>query len=231
MSEKQNEKLQEAINEAVLQAAFTEAAEQELAELEAMDIEVPQPTEKQRKEVEKAMRDTCRKEKRGTSRVWRAVAMFAIFFCVAASIIMIQPTVRASVWDFIVSVYEKYLSFDFDEEETNANFEFGEHTITYIPNGYIGGDVQNTPLKSKITFTNPEEAFSITVFPTAISSLNVDREQGTTESLRINDYSGYIVQYEETEQKELIWGDDTYTFIIRGSLSKKEMIKIAENIK
>lgn len=38
--------------EEFLKVAFEEAARQEIAELEAMDIEVPPPTEAQRKEIE-----------------------------------------------------------------------------------------------------------------------------------------------------------------------------------
>lgn len=231
MGEKKNDKLQETISEAVLQAAFAEAAEQEIAELEAMDIEVPSPTEKQRKEIEKAIRDTSRKQKRGSSRVWRAVAIFAIFFSVAASVIMIQPTVRASVWDFVVSFYEKYLSFDFDAKEANANYIFGEYAVTYVPDEFVWDDASTNPMKATMIFKKGKETISIAVYSADVSTMSVDIEQGTTESVKIRNYDGYIVDYRDSDQKELVWGDDTHTFIIRSSLSKKEMLKIAENIK
>ena len=231
MSEKRNDKLQEAINEAVLKAAFTEAAERELAELEAMDIEVPQPTEKQRKEIEKAIRGTSRTQKRGISRAWRAVAMFAIFFCVAASIIMIQPTVRASVWDFIVSVYEKYLSFDFDEEEANASFALGQYTITYIPECYEGEDTQANPLKSKAVFSNGRDSITVTCYPTEINAFLLDYEQAEKEKLFIGQYEGYCIRQTDTNTKWLIWGDSSKTFVLIATLSDKEILKVAENIK
>lgn len=41
--------------EAYLKAAFREAAEQEIAELEAIDIDVPEPTEEQKKEIQQAI--------------------------------------------------------------------------------------------------------------------------------------------------------------------------------
>ncbi len=231
MSEKMNDKLQEAINEAVLKTAFTEAAEQEIAELEAMDIEVPSPTEKQRKEIEKAIRDTSRKQKRGTSRIWRTVAMFAIFFCVAASVIMIQPTVRASVWDFVVSFYEKYLSFDFDEEEPSIQYDFGEHRINYIPAGYSLIETQDNPLKTKMLFSNGQDAIIVTQYATELNALNFDYDKTTKKDLKINNYSGYLVGQEDSETKWLAWGDEASSIVIQADLSEKELIKIAENIK
>ena len=41
--------------EEFLKATFKEAAEQEIAELEAMDIEIPKPTEEQRKEIKELL--------------------------------------------------------------------------------------------------------------------------------------------------------------------------------
>ena len=41
--------------EEFLKAAFKEAAEQEIAELEAMGIEIPKPTEEQRKEIKELL--------------------------------------------------------------------------------------------------------------------------------------------------------------------------------
>ena len=38
-----------------MKAAFKEALEQEIAELEAMDIEIPEPTEEQRKEIKELL--------------------------------------------------------------------------------------------------------------------------------------------------------------------------------
>ena len=41
--------------EEFLKVAFKEAAEQEIAELEAMDIEILEPTEEQRKEIKELL--------------------------------------------------------------------------------------------------------------------------------------------------------------------------------
>ncbi len=48
--------------EEFLKAAFTEAARQEIAELEAMEIEVPSPTVEQRKEIEEMIAKMNNKE-------------------------------------------------------------------------------------------------------------------------------------------------------------------------
>lgn len=230
MSEKMNEKLQEAINEAVLKAAFAEAAEQDIAELEAMDIEVPSPTEKQRKEVEKAICNIDRKKRHSANRAWRAVAMIAIVFCVAASIIMVQPTVRASVWDFVVSFYEKYLSFDFDEEEPLLEYEFGEHSITYLPNGYQLIERSENPLKMETIFSDGESTIIIWYYDTELNALNFDYGDAEKKDLTINNVAGYLISQKDSATKWLMWGDESSSFIIKATISEKELKKIAENV-
>jgi len=226
MSEKMNDK----INETILREAFKEAAEQEIAELEAMDIEVPSPTEKQRKEIEKAIQNSARRPKWNVHRFWKCAAMIAITFCVAASVILFQPKVRASVWDFVVSFYEKYLSFDFDKKEPSVEYEFGDHVITYMTEGFILTDTQANPLKTILNFTNGEESIRITSYKTELTSLSLDFGQAVKKDLTINGCSGYIVSQKDSGMKWLAWGDDSKAFLIKSTISEKELKKIAENI-
>ena len=230
MKDAMNDKLQAAISEAILTAAFTEAAEQEIAELEAMDIEVPEPTAKQLREIERAVRSVSRKRRYGSSCAWRAVAMVAIVFSIAVSLVMVQPSVRASVWDFVVSVYEKYITFDFSESGVENDYELGEYKIKYIPKGYYILDAKANPLKTEMIFTNGEANIDISLYTTDLNGLNFDYGQAEKTDVEINNFLGYLVCQKDSDVKWIAWGDESMAIVIRASLSEKEIIKIAKNI-
>ena len=83
-------KYDDALQEAFLKRAIQEAAELDIAELEAMDVEVIPPTDKQRREIAREIR---RAEKKGTSfkGISRAVAVIAIAFSITFAVPFAQP--------------------------------------------------------------------------------------------------------------------------------------------
>lgn len=221
----------EALREAFLKSAVIEAAEREAAEAAAMDIEVPEPTEEELRAIDRIIRDMDRKKQKGQGRVWRAVAMIAVVFALTFGIIMMQPTVRASVLDVVISFFEKYFSFDFDTDAPKFEYALGDYTVTYVPDGYLLDGVETFPSKTTFVFRKGEKAINIILYPSSFSQANVDTEISASKSVRVGILDGYLNQYKNKEFKQLIWGDETHCFMVRGELSEEEILKIAKNIK
>lgn len=223
-------KYDDAIREAFLKSAFEEAARQDIAELEALDINVKYPTKKQKREIEREIRKVERASSRGFSRFGRAVAMIAIVCCLVFGAVMTQPAVRASVWDVVVSFFEKYLSFDFDAEEPEYGYNLGDYEATYVPEGFNLEETQSNPLKVSSVFKNGDVAITISIYSTPLNITNIDVETSETQSMDIGDLKGYFTVYNNSTYKELTWGNDTHTFFISSTISKDEIIKIAKSI-
>ena len=221
----------EDIKEAVLKSAFKEAAEQDLAELEAMDIEILYPTEKQRRDIERAAKKAERKASPRFGRVWRAVAMITIVCCLGCGLLMAQPSVRASVWDVVTSFFEKYFTFGYDNDAANKTYNIGEYTITYIPAGYEIIDRQEQPIKTILNFNNGHQDLLVFLYTTPFNQISGDNENTTVKGVMIGEQKGCFVKESNTDVYKLIWGNDNHTFTIKAAMAEKEIIKIAENIK
>ena len=225
-------KYDDALREAFLKSAFKEAAALDLAELESKDVEIRYPSKKQKRDIERAIRKVEHTNSVGFGRISRAVAMIAIVCCLALGAIMLQPTVRASVWDVVVSFFEKYLSVDFDTDRQVAEYKLGEYVIGYIPDDYHLDEAHDNSLKSDMIFKNiGDNTISLCLYNTPFSKADADIENGRIENVSIGNAAGYIITYASEDMVQLVWGDDLNTFIIRSNIPEKEIIKIAKNIK
>ena len=222
-------KYQAALQEAFLKSAFEEAAEQEIAELEAMDIEIPEPTEKQRRELERALR-LAEKKGSGASKFKRIVAVIAVFFSLSFVLLMFQPTVRASVLDTVVSFFEKYVLFAFNDE-LQVSYSIGDYTITYIPKGYELTDEKDIPIKSERVFSDGENSIGICLYYTGFNSFSADEGISPVDYLEIGEFKGYLAINNDANTGKLVWGNTSITFTISGIINEEEFIKIAKNIK
>ena len=222
-------KFDDAIKEAFLKSAIKEAAAQDIAEIEAMTEEVPAFTDKQRREIERAIR---REERRGTGAAVfrRAVAMFFAVFAVAFALLMTQPTVRASVIDTVVSFFEKYVLFAFNDEP-RVSYAIGDYTITYIPEGYELVSENDTPFKVTRFFSNGENEVGIYWYKTPFNKANMDEKILSEKEEKIGELSGYHMYDSENDLNKLVWGDESHTLMVSGQVSEKEIVKIAQNIK
>lgn len=225
-------KYDDALREAFLKSAFKEAAALDLAELESKDIEIRYPSKKQKRDIERAIRKVEHTNSVGFGRISRAVAMIAIVCCLALGAIMLQPTVRASVWDVVVSFFEKYLSVDFDTDRQVAEYKLGEYVIGYIPDGYYLEETQENMLRIDMIFKNNlENAISVSLYDTSFSHTGADIENGKSRAVTVADSAGYLITYVDDKELQLVWGDSIKTFIIRGAISEKEIMRIAKSIK
>ena len=224
-----NKSVDNAVFDAILRKAFTEAFEREVAEIEAQPSAAGALPEKYRR-AERKYYNKKMKQSSGTYAVLRKIAA-CILICLSVGFaaLMAIPTVRASVWDSVVNFYEKYIKFDFNVtaggEET-----IGEYTLGYVPDGFVRTDAMETPLKNVYKYGNGQCIFNIEYYYPEGNTIAYDDENGKIHIIEINGVDGYLIEY-LGGRYSLTWQNNKAVFTIDGDLSVDEMIKIAEKIK
>ena len=222
-----NKSVDNAVFDAILRKAFTEAFEREVAEIEAQPSAAGALPEKYRR-AERKYYNKKMKQSSGTYAVLRKIAA-CILICLSVGFaaLMAIPTVRASVWDSVVNFYEKYIKFDFNVtaggEET-----IGEYTLGYVPNGFVRTAAYETALKNVCKYENGQNVINIRYYPDG-HDIAYDDEKGKIYTIKINDIDGYLVEYLDGTYT-LVWEYNHNVFTVDGNISSKEIIKIAENI-
>lgn len=222
-----NKSVDNAVFDAVLRKAFTEAFAREVAEIEAQ----PSAAESLPEKYRRAERRYYNKKMKKSSVIYAVLRKIAACILICLSVgfatLMAIPTVRASVWDSVVNFYEKYIKFDFNitacGEET-----IGEYTLGYVPDGFVRTDAMETDAKNKYTYENEDDAFTIRYYYSE-NSLSYDGEKGKVYIININGGDGYLVEYLDGTFA-LVWRHNDAVFTVAGNLSSKELLKIAENI-
>ncbi len=137
---------------------------------------------------------------------------------------------------FVVPSSRKYIIDNFDVfsrykiTENNKNSVNGEITVGYIPDGF---DLDNKKVSSKIITYNYSNSargiITITKF-SSIMEVYFDNETGTIESIIVNgtEYSYYV---DENNHRYLVWNVNDYIYQIDGTISKEELLKVAETVK
>ena len=223
-----NKSVDNAVFDAILRKAFTEAFEREVAEIEAQPSAAGALPEKYRR-AERRYYNKKMKQSSGTYAVLRKIAA-CILICLSVGFaaLMAIPTVRASVWDSVVNFYEKYIKFDFNVtaggEET-----IGEYTLRYVPDGFVRTSAVETSFKHNYKYENGQYTFKIVYQHSKGNTIAYDDENGVMRSIEINGIDGYMIKY-PNETYALVWEYNHTVFIVEGDISSKEIIKIAENI-
>ncbi|MBQ7939811.1 MAG: DUF4367 domain-containing protein [Clostridia bacterium] len=222
-----NKLVDNAVFDAVLRKAFTEAFAREVAEIEAQPSAAESLPEKYRR-AERKYYNKKMKQSSGTYAVLRKIAA-CILICLSVGFaaLMAIPTVRASVWDSVVNFYEKYIKFDFNVTSVGEE-TIGEYTLGYVPDGFVRTSAAETNAKHKYRFENEEYVFTIRYYYSK-NCLSYDDEKGKVYIVKINGTDGYMVEYLDGTYT-LVWKNKNAVFFVDGNISSKEIIKIAENI-
>lgn len=223
-----NKSVDNAVFDAVLRKAFTEAFEREVAEIEAQPSAAGALPEKYRR----AERKYYNKKMRGASGTYAVLRKIAACILICLSVgfaaLMAIPTVRASVWDSVVNFYEKYIKFDFNVTSSGEE-TIGEYTLGYVPDGFVRTDALEESMRNKYRYENQESYFCISYY-TEYREFNYDDENGQIHIIDVNGTDGYFVEYFDGTSA-LVWRYDNAVFTVDGDISVSEMVKIAEKIK
>lgn len=223
-----NKSVDNAVFDAVLRKAFTEAFAREVAEIEAQPSAAESLPEKYRR-AERRYYNKKMKKSSGTYAVLRKIAA-CILICLSVGFaaLMAIPTVRASVWDSVVNFYEKYIKFDFNVTSSGEE-TIGEYTLGYVPDGFVRTSAVENSAKNKYRYENGEHYFAVGYYVSEESSISYDDEKGRVELIRIRDRDVYCIVYSDGSTS-IVWKVDKTVFSLGGNVTTAELIKIAENI-
>ena len=224
-----NKSVDNAVFDAVLRKAFTEAFEREVAEIEAQPSAAGALPEKYRR-AERKYYNKKMKQSSGTYAVLRKIAA-CILICLSVGFaaLMAIPTVRASVWDSVVNFYEKYIKFDFNVTSVGEE-TIGEYTLGYVPDGFVRTDALEESTSNRYRYENQEGYFFISYYYTGSQGISYDDENGKVHIVDINGEDGYLIEY-IGGRHSVTWKNKETIFTVDGELSADEIIKIAEKIK
>ena len=188
-----NKSVDNAVFDAILRKAFTEAFEREVAEIEAQPAAAEALPEKYRR-AERKYYNKKMKQSSGTYAVLRKIAA-CILICLSVGFaaLMAIPTVRASVWDSVVNFYEKHIKFDFNVTSVGEE-TIGEYTLGYVPDGFVRTSAVETALRNMYKYENGQNVFNIKYYPDG-HAIAYDDEKGVMHSIKTNGIDGYLVEY------------------------------------
>lgn len=224
-----NKSVDNAVFDAILRKAFTEAFEREVTEIEAQPSAAESLPEKYRK-AERKYYNKKMKQSSDTYAVLRKIAA-CILICLSVGFaaLMAIPTVRASVWDSVVNFYEKYIKFDFNVTSVGEE-TIGEYTLGYVPDGFVRTSEMETALKNIYIYENGDHIFNVRYYYPEGNTIAYDDEGGKIHIIEINGVDGYMVEYPDGTYA-LVWQHKNIIFTVDGDISVNEMKKIAEKIK
>lgn len=219
----------ELLEDAVLKSAFRTALEKEIAAVEAVDVAVRYPSAAQRRAELRALR-RMRSRDRKPNRVAHAAAMIGAVFALSFAMLMLQPTVRASMVNAVVSFFEDHMSITFHGQKAEMQYSIGDYAVTYIPTGYTLTEVSDRVFSYSQTYTKGDSHFRINYYSAGNVKFSLDTEHTTIKTVQIGDVQGYLVKFDDSGDCSLHWGEDNYAFEIKGTITEKEILKIAKGI-
>ncbi len=224
------------IFDTILEQAFNDAAEVRFNEIEKECPKNTQLSEKHKKIERKAYQKYTQRNRSVSlsSRLkpfHKVAACFVAVLLAGAIMVFSVPTVRAGFNNFIISVFDKYISLDPYNTNNNSSIETIDYTFDYIPEGYEEVAYNDLGIIS-YTFqsTFDDTYFEISYYPSAHTSISFDNEYSKITECTINGYIGYWVKYDISPVITLVWNDGNNIFKISGTVSEEIISEIARNI-
>lgn len=152
------------------------------------------------------------------------VMLIAATLCALLLTAFVVPSSR----EFIIDNFDIFSRYKLTESNDNAIN--GEITVGYIPEGF---KLTNKLVSSKVTsyeyFDSNEEIFIVTKGSSS-AEVDFDTEKGNLENIDINGQE-YIFYVDENNYNFIVWNKNDYVYQVDGTLSRDELLKIAETVK
>lgn len=189
-------------------------------------------------EIQKMLRDPLSWAKRRDRPVWkrwmqRVAAVFLAVFIGLGGAMVISPTVRAAVIQWVTEWYETHIVYRYSGEDIQG--EMPQYGITALPNGYqeIGKDIG--PASVSVAYENEDHDLiflDYTFMEEGAANLIVT-EGFQAEDILINDYEGTLFMPDDPQDMStLTWIDpeENIQFALNASLSKNAILYMAEEV-
>ena len=137
---------------------------------------------------------------------------------------------------FVIPSSREYIIDNFDIfsryqlTESNDNSVNGEITVGYIPEGFELVNIQLSSNAIVNDYTDSIGGIFIVSKYSSPTKVEFDTETGSIEKLDINGQE-YIFYIDINNYNFLVWNKNDYVYQIDGTLSKDELLKIAETVK
>ena len=224
-----NKKLDEAVFDTILTNAFTDAFARELDNLNINNKYEYYPTKKHKKAAGRAFNNKLSNRFNIIVYARRVAAVVLIIFSLGFGMMMVTPSVRASVYDTVIEFYDKYISLNFLQK--SQNITLSEYALGYMPDGFELTDKFETNLQNQYTFKKDNITIIFSYSNSSAYNIQYDNENTKVESFLINNQTAYILlPLDGSDINSIIWGDEKITFKLNGNINKEELLKIAEKV-
>lgn len=161
----------------------------------------------------------------------RAAAVFVVLTSILFCTMLLNYEVRAAVKNTIVEWYDKFTSFIFQAETSDADKQ-KEWRPKYLPPGYNEISIEMLGKVTNIEYFNNEgDVIHFSYKPQGNVNISIDNENHTIEINTVNGYEAYTAESEEDGfENGIIWSMDEYTFSIWSKLPLENIIEIAESV-
>jgi len=160
-----------------------------------------------------------------------AVVFLILIFLTACVSLSLKP-VRAKVFDFFITTYEKFAEIlsgtktgDIQRDNNNDSTFYPE----YLPDGYFFTDRIALDTTTTYFFSNNEGDMLEFTMSDKGAALQIDTEGAVFREVAISGFDG-IISFKD-DKTILIWYNDVSTFVISGRISMEDIVRMAENIK
>jgi len=160
-----------------------------------------------------------------------ALIIITIFIALTTTVLSVDA-LRNGIFNFFIDVYEKFSVIFTDKSFSNDNDQIKSiQTIylpQYIPDGFMLTLEENHVIGLKYRYENPDKNFI--VFEQLLISMKtiMDTEDRQIEEINTDKFKGIF--YLEKELNNLFWDNGEYCFKLSSSISKNELIRIAESV-
>ena len=223
--------------EALLRAGASASDSAFMRRIDELDAETPDapPSKEREKKLRRLLRRAGRSNQRHslTTAGKAAAAVLIIALAGLAAVTIGADAIRSYFLNFILDEGAPGTEYNFTVKETQSVEDYelylsGQYEFGYVPEGYSLTDISTTEHLAGYTYEKEDGSwFAVDISPLE-GNFGVDTENATIESLNINGYEAVYISNDR--RNSLVWYNSYNAFIMVGTISKEEMIKIAENV-
>lgn len=148
---------------------------------------------------------------------------------ISFSLLLSFDEVRAACQKVIIEIYERYIRYSYTSD---LSLEDSLVSFGYVPTGYSIVEASFSGIDNYVIYQNIYEDSIILEFDVQKFNVLIDNEHySISEELICNNKGTFFESNDSDFLNILIWNTPNGYFQLQSSLDRKEMIKIAENIK
>ncbi len=169
------------------------------------------------------------KIKVGFRKLVKKAAVAAIVATMSFSTMMVaNAEFREKVISWMVETFEKYSIFELKNDDAQLMENLQKYAPSYIPNGFQLDNTVNQPSLILFEYSNENSDYLDILISIANTRVYLDTEGVPTEELELLGSTAYY--FNKDGVNSLVFEKDGFHFEVDGSISKNDLIRVAEGI-